>query len=237
MTAIRAPCPIVLEHAKLLPLLIWISNHRNTKVTILICETRSDFETRIILELLATGSNILHPTLERLSNSRYIDLRFCSTAEALHAYLTAYSVKSTASIDEDTEASVLAIVDPIKMHEMSPLYSAQGLSKFFAAAVDASTISGAQLYVVECAVPLLRSTSIDIPMDDYNDTPAEATSPGLDLEEVSIATEIDPWNAEVPILNATTRTFGPGQRGWMGRTVGIKRIAARWCIFKRLDET
>ena len=40
------------------------------------------------------------------------------------------------------------------------------------------------------------------------------------------------WTEQVPILDATTKTFGnSGDRGWMGRTVSVADVAARWCSF------
>ena len=51
----------------------------------------------------------------------------------------------------------------------------------------------------------------------------------------------DPWDQEVPFLNASRRKYGSGDadRSWTGRTVKIRRIAARWFRFsvaKGLDD-
>ena len=43
------------------------------------------------------------------------------------------------------------------------------------------------------------------------------------------------WDEEVSMLNVTTKTFGAGERGWVGRTVSIRRVAGRWCHFKRYE--
>ncbi|KXL42755.1 hypothetical protein M433DRAFT_30196, partial [Acidomyces richmondensis BFW] len=42
----------------------------------------------------------------------------------------------------------------------------------------------------------------------------------------------DVWDEEVSILNVTTKSFRSSERGWVGRTVKLRTIAERWCIFK-----
>lgn len=44
-----------------------------------------------------------------------------------------------------------------------------------------------------------------------------------------------PWDEHLSMLNVTTKTFGVGERGWVGRTVTVRQVAARWCRFVRLD--
>ena len=44
----------------------------------------------------------------------------------------------------------------------------------------------------------------------------------------------NPWDEEVSILNVTTKSFGVGERGWVGRTVKLRTVAARWCMFESL---
>lgn len=38
-----------------------------------------------------------------------------------------------------------------------------------------------------------------------------------------------PWDEDLSMLNVTTKTFGAGERGWVGRTVRIRQVAERWC--------
>jgi hypothetical protein len=59
-----------------------------------------------------------------------------------------------------------------------------------------------------------------------------------DHEELSAETQTqDPWEQEVSILNVSARRFGSGsgERAWAGRTVKVKRIAARWFRFHNLE--
>lgn len=44
------------------------------------------------------------------------------------------------------------------------------------------------------------------------------------------------WDEEVSILNVTTRSFGAGERGWVGRTVAVSGVVGRWCKFVSLPE-
>ncbi|KAH0349212.1 hypothetical protein KCU81_g2985, partial [Aureobasidium melanogenum] len=46
----------------------------------------------------------------------------------------------------------------------------------------------------------------------------------------------NPWDQDVSMLNITTKTFGTGGRGWVGRTVKIRQVAKRWCRFRELDD-
>ena len=41
-----------------------------------------------------------------------------------------------------------------------------------------------------------------------------------------------PWEEEVSILNVTTKSFGAGERGWVGRTVTVRAVVGRWCVFR-----
>ena len=42
------------------------------------------------------------------------------------------------------------------------------------------------------------------------------------------------WDDEVSILNVTTKSFAAGERGWVGRTVKVRAVAGRWCIFEEV---
>lgn len=45
--------------------------------------------------------------------------------------------------------------------------------------------------------------------------------------------ESSPWDEQLSMLNVTTKTFGIGERGWVGRTVSVRQVAGRWCDFVR----
>ncbi len=48
--------------------------------------------------------------------------------------------------------------------------------------------------------------------------------------------EIEPWEEQVPLLNGALRSLGIEGRGWAGRTVKIRRVLERWCVFRRYDD-
>lgn len=56
-----------------------------------------------------------------------------------------------------------------------------------------------------------------------------------DAEDTSAApgdVATNSWDEEVSMLNVTTKSFGAGERGWVGRTVAVRTVAGRWCAFK-----
>lgn len=134
---------------------------------------------------------------------------------------------------------MLAILNLIRMHRPTASYSAQGLHKAIAAAVEAAWQIKHRLVLFEYpesteAVATIRvndhSDPLDEPMDADNEEADQSSA-----REVVISVPENPWREQVQILNATTKTFGHvGNRGWMGKTVKIADIAARWCAFTTL---
>ena len=59
--------------------------------------------------------------------------------------------------------------------------------------------------------------------------PAEQADDGVEDD--------DPWEEEVPVLNATTRAFGTEQKVLRGRKVKIKHVVGRWCRVVQLART
>ena len=53
---------------------------------------------------------------------------------------------------------------------------------------------------------------------------------GSDDALAALPATSNPWDDEVSILNVTTKSFGAGERGWVGRTVKVRTIAERWCV-------
>jgi hypothetical protein len=152
---------------------------------------------------------------------------------------------------------MLGLLNPIALHEPTPSFSAQGLSRTFAAAVSAAHVAGQQLVIAEVPVPEPEApTSPDREEESAPDVPVERKEVFYSLpragtsEEVESAREEvprntkrsedkrsahDPWKIQLSILNTTTRTFGPGERGWVGRTVRAERVAERWCRFVTIN--
>lgn len=152
---------------------------------------------------------------------------------------------------------LLVISSPLALHRTSAAWSAQGLSRCMSVAVDAAARMRRRLVVLECC-----DASVDVGVGtrdagasagavrDGNETEAteatirDAADPGLlrhgrdGHDDVSGAgegeqREWDPWQHEVPMLNATTRTIGSAGFGLDGRVLG-RRVKAgdvigRWC--------
>ena len=75
-------------------------------------------------------------------------------------------------------APILAILNLVTIHRHTSEYSAQGLSRSFALAIEAAARNGLQLLLSECK---LDSANVDKDLDDMED-------------------ERTPWSDEVPVL-------------------------------------
>jgi hypothetical protein len=174
--------------------------------------------------------DVVSPSLHNLLTARHIKLAFCASVQALLAYLTIHGQTGSVHSDEHGLRPRMVLVNPLALHASTLSFSAQGLSRSFAAATETALQLGAVLQVVECpgegttAEPPADGEDFEMQIEDresHNDT----------------NTEQDPWEQELSILNVSARRFGSnsGESGWAGRTVKAKRIAARWFQFHKLD--
>jgi len=168
------------------------------------------------------------PSLLQLAKSRKIKLVFCHDLTHLRAYLATLAIPkprleslgSAAHVEESNrQPSLFAILNPIDIHRFTTSFSAQGLNRTFALAVEAAHATRKHLVMVQ--FPECRHRE------------AEQAFEGFELESdaVPATSSANPWDEKVSILNVTTKSFGAGGRGWVGRTVTIRRIAERWCVF------
>jgi len=154
-------------------------------------------------------------TLRRIARAEAIKIAFCTSVPALHAYLS--TLPKEATPNEPTPPPLLVLVDAVSLHQDTASFSAQGLSRAFAAAFEAALRSRRQLVVVEHPKAETARRDVDVEIDDAGGR----------------ARMEDPWEREVPMLNATTRTFGVGgASAVLGRTVKIRTVAERWCTFE-----
>lgn len=124
---------------------------------LLVCEPRATF-----LAHLASpaGQQPLRPTLETLSTARSTTLAFVPSLPALLAYLSRLPATAppknktpvTHPLNETPPASPtrLILANLLSLLAPTPNYSAQGLARAVAAAVDAAAACGARLVLVEC---------------------------------------------------------------------------------------
>ena len=112
---------------------------------------------------------------------------------------------------------MLFIFGLVALHSSSTEFSAQGLSRSLAIAVEAADNARAKLVLAE-----LRKKCENETMDA-----------GDHISEIE--TEFDPWRQQVSLLNGSVR-FGDDSRPWSGRTIEVRKIVGRWCKFEALEE-
>lgn len=208
--------------------------HPSQSKHLIICSTRDAFLQTLLYEITResqidhiTALDLLTPTLSNLYNSRNIQITFCSDLTNLRAYLATmkhHSQLAQTESEEDTlekPCPLLMILNPIQIHEHTLSYSAQGFNRTFAAIIDAAHSLDHQLVMVQCINP-----------EDEYETGAQEDEDMLDGHR----TFTKPWDEDVSMLNITTKTFGTGERGWVGRTVKIRQVAERWCVFRKLED-
>lgn len=167
------------------------------------------------------------PTIHQIFISRTVNVTFCETVAQLQAQLAVYGIRKAdhgqdSSEREGRDVPTLALLNAIHLHRGTSSFSAQGLSRTLASAVEAALRSRQNLVLVEYPShgPLLADEDIDAGERDEEmlDTTEDRTE--------------DIWEEQLAILNVATKSFGAGERGWVGRTVKVKRVVERWCVFK-----
>lgn len=106
---------------------------------------------------------------------------------------------------------MLAIYGLLELHHSTSELSAQGLSRTFAIAVEASRIASMKLAIVESS--RVNRSGESLVSSEVNGEPA-----------------FDPWKVQIALLNGSAR-LGGEDRVWTGRTIEAARVAARWCKF------
>lgn len=214
-----------------------LTTQSNTAATTLVvCSSRDAFVQDLASSLQpyhgesSTGGleQLLTPTLHNLFNTRHVKVAFCASVQALLAYLTAYGGSGTRHVGDSGERERLILVNPLALHAPTPSFSAQGLSRTFAAAAETALKTDAVLHVVEC-----QGKRKHVPNYGEED-------PGMVIEDEERHSETednDPWEQEVSILNVSARRFGSGagERAWAGRTIKAKWIVGRWFLFHKVE--
>ncbi|PWY65260.1 hypothetical protein BO94DRAFT_504897 [Aspergillus sclerotioniger CBS 115572] len=179
---------------------------------ILVCSTRELF-----LEQLLAASymqpteavkrhRILAKTIGLLSKSRRIKLIFCPTLEHLRAYLSVMkspeNIQNVSDKEGQTKRPLVAILNPLALHMSTSEFSAQGLSRTFALAVEVSSRAQMDLVLCECR---------------------DAADPA-DSGRGEVL-----WYTQVPLLNGSVR-IGEESTSFR-RGVPVKRVVERWFDF------
>ena len=175
------------------------------------------------------------PTLHQLATSRKIKLVFCPELVHLRAYLSTLAIPPTSqpqnnktTENDKPDTPLFTILNPISQHRATSSFSAQGLNRTFALAVEAAYATQTQLLMVECP-------SVGRPRDNAQQLEDAGYDFELETDTAAVQPQLpsaaDLWDEEVSILNVTTKSFGAGGRGWVGRTVTVRRVAERWFVF------
>jgi hypothetical protein len=236
-----SPTPVVLTGVDLLAFLQHIMNEHVGPSAIIVCSSKETFMRHLQDALISKPApetdedttaeqsdspSLMDvwttPTLRLLAATHNIRLVFCPELSNLWAYLSTYTYRQAkdSTINQATgQHRILAILNPISIHRPATSFSAQGINRTISLAVDAAYHSQSHLVLAEC------------PFENERTDPDEPTLHSESPEATTETSPLTPWDEEVSILNVTTKSFGVGGRGWVGRTVTIRRIAERWCHF------
>ena len=190
----------------------------------------------------ATTQALLTRTLQLLSLTSTAKLVFCTSVQILRAFLATVETNVQPAGETDGKQQqhqkakpILALVNPVALHRASSSYSAQGISETLAAAVEASVRTGRKLIVAETVDQLRESAEGDeVEMQDVS---GEVIGAGKNPrgQNEQYEQERDPWDAQVPVLNGTTKMFGVGgDRTALEKTVKVGVVVRRWCHMQEL---
>lgn len=221
------PHPVATTSPRLVELINSILKVHTAPISLVICATRETFLQDLQTDLHRDSPESLHPllvpTIHLLATTRTIRLAFTPTLGHLRAYLATYQL-TIETLEKSSRLQGLVSLSPmlfifglIALHSSSTEFSAQGLSRSVAMAVEAADNARAKLVLAE-----LRKGGENETMDA-----------GDNIGESE--TEYDPWRQQVSLLNGSVR-FGDDSRPWSGRTVEVRTIVGRWCKFEALDE-
>ncbi|KAL3470914.1 hypothetical protein BJX99DRAFT_38227 [Aspergillus californicus] len=188
----------------------YILNTDRSLTILIICVPRDLFLEQLLatVQLQSTEADgehqLLTKTLGILSRSRNIRTIFCPTLEHLRACLSAGGDWQASSKEEKQKIRpFMAILNPLTLHLSTREFSAQGVSRTLANAVEAS--SRADMDIVLCE-------SRDA-LDLANDERGEAL-----------------WYVDIPLLSNSIRV-GPEGNNRTGPVVPVKRVVQRWFQF------
>jgi hypothetical protein len=205
------------------------------------------------------SQQMLHARLSDLACAGELQVAYCGTLPVLRSYLGCRGLRRPNRLQDDAQGRaaaeayttaeagrqpILALLNPVRAHRNTSQYSAEGLSRTFASAIEAAVQNGQKLVIAECIsrmTPEIRiqyaryaGISEERTLQDMEAERADAEAGEDEGYDADPEEQQDPWEQKLPVLNVTTRSFGAGERGWVGRTVKARRVAERWCTFEHL---
>lgn len=182
---------------------------------LVVCGTRTEFLIQLSWAIrarqadpnAASPHDLLTKTVGLLANSSKVQLVFCPSLESLRAYLAVLrppdAIKHESKTGRRRNGPILVIQDMVALHVDTTEFSAQGLSRSFAASIESASRAKMDLMLCEC------TNAVDTMSADW----------GGKL-----------WDTQVPLLDGSVRIRGD-EGSWGGRGVSIKQVARRWFDF------
>lgn len=250
--------PLVLEPAPTPSgLLQWLLHHHAGPAHLVVCTDRVGFleQLQASLGTLSDRHNpeeelqsqsLLTPTLLNIAASQNVKLAFITSVPALLAYLTVLPHKQVKP-DQNEKEALLILLNPLALHQDSSYWSAQGTSRTIALAVETAWKLEHRLMILECE-PISKdgncieaSSGVQDGDTAMTDRPASIRVVGSvagDENEVRQDAQARPWDQHIPILSPGVRTFGAGiDRSWTQKSVKVRDVARKWCLFGSLPKT
>ena len=185
---------------------------------LIVCGTRTEFLVQLTAAIrsqraesnAAPRHDLLTKTIGLLANSSKTKLVFCPSLESLRAYLAVLRPQDEAISEAERKHRQyqLVILDMVALHRSTTEFSAQGLSRTLAAAVEAGWRTDMDLTLYECT----------------NAVNPTSTEWGDRL-----------WDTQIPLLNGSVRIRGE-TGAWGGRGVSVRQVAQRWFDFNHRVE-
>lgn len=205
-----APVRRVISAQWVTDFLQYILDQDRSSIVLIVCAGRDSFLEQLLAAIhLQTPAGaghrrLLTKTLGLLSSSRNIRTVFCPTLEHLRAYISTGVEGRLPGVENISKSQpLLAILNPLNLHLSTREFSAQGLSRTLANAVEVSSRANMDIMLCECRDALDPNSS--------------------ELGEAQ-------WYVDVPLLSTSLRAGAEGSY-WNGRTVPVKRIVQRWFQF------
>jgi hypothetical protein len=184
----------------------------------------------------AAADFLLEPSLWHIHAASTLRIAYCPTVQHLRAYLSSVFSASAAAAAHHGPAGrgsssssgathrvvvgrppplhTLALVNMVGLHRYTSEFTAQGIGRSLALAVEAAAHRRARLVVCECN-------------DEAADCDSSSSSAGGDDNDDDGVLWYD---EQVPLLGR--RALGGNDEAWLECRVSIRSIFARWCLFE-----
>ncbi|KAK2882647.1 hypothetical protein FQN49_000121 [Arthroderma sp. PD_2] len=156
---------------------------------------------------------LLSNTIDLISRSQRVKLVFCPSVEHLRAYLggrfrnrkNLHEQGANGNLYQGTP--MLAIVNMVSIHSSTAEFSAQGISRTSALAVEIAAREGVELVLCEC-----------------KSVHGGGTERGSRV-----------WDAQVPLLSSMVKSMG-GEPSPNVKTIQVKQVMKKWFRFDGANE-